>query len=217
MGRLAFICAANVCRSPMMHFTFHETLSQQSYPGRWVLSSRGTSVVDRNQICGLVEQSLRNRSGGGDFALKHHPQGLASEHLSNQDLVVVATVGERGKLARLNPNGRASVFTLREATLLGELPISPAELDRAVLLSTDSNCSPLAAYAQLLNSRRGLIHSRSARWTTRGWFTGLGADPMDIRDGHRDGTMRHSLTLLRVRSETAHFADQVMRFVAAIA
>lgn len=199
-----------------MHFTFQDALEPQTDQGLWILSSRGTSVTDHNQICELVEENLRRSGNGGEFVLKHHPQRLAGEHLSSQDLVVVATLGERAKLARLNPGGRASVFTLREATLLGELPASAGELERAAQVVNDLGRTPVSAYAELLNSRRGLVNSRPASWATRGWFAGRGVDPMDIPDGHHNNYVRHSLTLRRVRTETLCLADQLKRFVAAL-
>lgn len=128
----------------------------------------------------------------------------------------MATLGERAKLARLNPSGRASVFTLREATLLGELPATASELERARLAVTDLGRTPVAAYVELLNSRRGLVNSRPASWATRGWFAGRGVDPMDIPDGHHKSYLRHSLTLRRIRTETLCLADQLTRFMAAL-
>jgi len=74
----------------------------------------------------------------------------------------------------------------------------------------------VAAYAQLLNSRRGLANARPASWVAGGWFAGPGADPMGIPDGHHDNRVRHSLTLRRVRAETLRLADQVTRLVAAL-
>ncbi len=130
--------------------------------------------------------------------------------------MVVATVAERGTLARLHPAGRARAFTLREATMLGQAEPSVIELERARELLAADQVSVLTAYAGLLHERRGLV-SPASSWPSRFGSRLLGAGRFDIPDGHHRSGWRHAITLRWVRSETQVLARQLQRFVTAVA
>lgn len=216
MGRLCFVCAANVCRSPMMQFTFREKVTDWSHIDGWLLSSRGTGLGEPSQICKVVERMLRGHPGADRFALDHRPRALVAKHLEEQDLVVVATVRERGRLARLSPAVRSRVFTLREATMLGAGVPTPVELDRAADMMAEEWNTPARAYARLLSERRGLVTNPPGNWVARGVMGSRGSNPLDIPDGHHRGLLQHTWTLRRVQAEVECLADQISRFLGAL-
>lgn len=199
----------------MMHFTFAQVIGEGSEHANWLLSSRGTDISGHRPICPSVARLLGAQPGGEPFAQRHRSRGIAADTLDDEHLVVVATVAERGTLARLHPAGRARAFTLREATMLGRAEPSATELERARELLTADQVSVLAAYAQLLHQRRGLV-SPARSWPARFGSRLLGAGRFDIPDGHHRSGWRHAITLRWVRSETQLLAQQLQRFVAAL-
>jgi protein-tyrosine-phosphatase len=200
----------------MMHFTFRETVSDQTDIDSWMLSSRGTRLGHDSVICKVADRMLRGHPGADRFAHVHRARSLVAKHLEEQDLIVVATVQERGRIARLSPGDRSRVFTLREATMLGSAAPTRAELKQAAaLLSVDWN-TPARAFAKLLSERRGLVTSPSGNWLARGLVRLPNSDPLDIADGHHRGILQHTLTLRRVQAETECLADQMLRFLDAL-
>lgn len=200
-----------------MHFTFREAIADRADVETWQLSSRGTHLGHDERICEVAERMLSSRPRAEEFAHLHRSRGLSATFLKEQDLAVVATRQERGRLAKLSPADRARVFTLREATLLGAAPPSPAELDRArAFVSVEWNRLG-RAYAWMLSDRRGLVPTPPGDWAARGLLRSPKSDPLDIPDGHHRGYLKHTMTLRRVQAEAEVLANQMVRFVDALA
>ena len=169
-----FVCAQNVCRSPLMAAAFEGALRAGGVPGapdvEWVVGSAGTEASRRRSACRYTVEIEPDASA-------HSSHRLETDDVEAAGLVIAASLDERGRIAQLSVSARSRTFTLREALLLGERPVV-----------ADS----LAAYAAVLDSRRGTLDLRSRR--TFPW--GRSAQhPLDVVDVHllRSGVHRKGL------------------------
>jgi protein-tyrosine-phosphatase len=169
-----FVCAQNVCRSPLMAAAFEEEFAARgdtSPDGHdWVFGSAGTQAEPGRRSCRYAVDIVGAASG-------HRSVRLEADHLDAADLVIAASLAERALVAQLRPNARTRTFTLREALLLGERRIS---------------ASSLAEYAAALHSRRGTLdlpNRRALPWRRDA------SQPLDVIDVHhfRPGAHRRGL------------------------
>jgi protein-tyrosine-phosphatase len=169
-----FVCAQNVCRSPLMAAAFEEEFAAagdtESSEVEWVFGSAGTQAEPGRRSCRYAVDIVGSASG-------HRSTRLDADHLDAADLVIAASLVERALIAQLRPNVRTRTFTLREALLLGERRV-PA--------------SSLAEYAAALDARRGTLdlpHRRALPWRRDT------AHPLDVVDVHhfRPGVHRRGL------------------------
>ena len=202
-GSVLFVCAANVCRSPLMRYTFLGSTARDD----WSAVSAGISARPGAAMCDLARSAVRDPAAAA----------LASEHRSASvdeafaapgpapDLVIVASRAERAALATRDPDLRTRLFTLSEAVLLGR--IVAAQQDGGPV-----DDASLSAYAQLLDAQRGvLVFPRPPR--RRPWSGGASAEhPLDIPDAHHRRRGPHTATLKRVSAETEEFAALLQTF-----
>jgi len=156
-------------------------------------------------ICGLVE--ARIGADGAVFAGSHHSHTLSVDDVRRSGLILTATKGERAAVARLDPSARSRTFTLREAAGLAAAgPWDPARDGR----------DPLAAFADVVNSRRGLS-SPPPKNPSPGFRDRLrrraSSDPLDVLDGHGLSTRQHRQAL----DEVARAVDAVIGSLRALA
>lgn len=210
--RLLFVCAMNVCRSPLMAFTFAETLAEDNDRSGWTVASRGTSVVRRDGMCEVSASLISVTDAGAAFAASHVSAPIASSQLASQDLILVATRAERGKVAQLNPDLRSRTFTVREAIILGRQPVTAAELDLANKSRPSNQKLRLGGYPQILHMRRGIAQMPAARRR----FPLFGArpvDPFDIPDVHHEKLKAHEGMLKEAQNDVRSLHIQIREFL----
>lgn len=204
--RILVVCSANVCRSPLAEQLLQARLS--TIPGfdRLVCSSAGIEVSRGHEMCADAAAVLGLPSEGPK-ASAHRARRVTKSMIGGAGLVLTASRVERSALARLSPEARSKVFTLREAAALAEAPDQVlATWPPGVGPTVDHRLSDLAA---LLNARRGLAPAPKPERT--GLFARLGndADPLDIVDGHNLGKRSHRATLQSVQRSVQRFGDAV--------
>ncbi|MBD8517053.1 arsenate reductase/protein-tyrosine-phosphatase family protein [Plantibacter sp. CFBP 8804] len=206
MARILVVCSANVCRSPLAEQLLQARLS--TIPGfdRLVCSSAGIEVSRGHEMCADAAAVLGLPSEGPK-APAHRARRVTKSMIGGAGLVLTASRAERSALARLSPEARSKVFTLREAAALAEAPDQAIATWRPGAGTTaDQRLSDLAA---LLNARRGLAPAPKPERT--GLFARFGSDvdPLDIADGHNLGKRAHRTTLRSVQRSVERFGAAV--------
>lgn len=182
--RILLVCTANVCRSPVMEAAFHSELAR--FGMSIDIMSRGIDGSPSGSLC-KAAAAERSRIAGKSVDELHAPRRLNAAEIGSAQLVLVASRAERAHLARLRPDGRGKVFTLREAQLLGDEVFATDEW-RDILAIRGARAR-LDAYVELLNNRRGTLALDPARrWSRRPQDPGAA---LDISDAHADGGLSH--------------------------
>ena len=197
-----FVCAANVCRSPLMAFVLAQQVRDAQRDEEWTITSAGTDVSHAAALCAVDVELIADDPAGEAFAATHTASALEPDMLDEYDVILTASRSERSAVARLRPDLRARTFTLKEAVALGSDRMLG---DQGGDVSSEQGRS-LASYAAMLDGRRGrvtwpAVHPLRARW----FHT---PDPRDIPDVHHESSKLHVATLDDVRaSVTALYAN----------
>ena len=209
---IAFVCTANVCRSPIMHFTFRTAIAARGAGRQCVVASRGTRAASE-QLCSLSAKFIGEGSDALDFTRSHTPRSITAQFAATQHILLTASRAERAHLASLAPECRGRTFTVREATALGELPATAVELARSKLLVQGKGLTPFEAYADLLHCRRGL--STVPTTTRTAWVGLLGrpSNPLDIMDGHNSSPQAHRRAVRLAAQQAELLARQIVDFL----
>lgn len=212
--RLMFVCAMNVCRSPLMAFTFADALSSDNEDdANWSVISRGTSVLRSDPMCDISASLITSSDSGQKFAKGHESRPLVSAELQAQDLILVASRAERAKIAQMNPRLRSRTFTVREALALGAPAVTPADLELIARSRVPHQKNRLDGYTQLLHQRRGMVPLPAPRRSLLAFRAP--ADPSDIPDVHHQKRSQHTSTLRAAQTEVRGLHTQIMAFLAA--
>lgn len=165
------VCAANVCRSPVISFLMAREFSSFGAPDESVFASAGASARGGVAVCHTMRSRLADQAGWSEFAEGYRSVRLVPEHIDSAQLVLTATAAERGAVALLRPSARTRTFTLLEAVALAE----HANSVRAAARPFD-----LATLADLMNAQRGLVEPpKPSRWRRPG-----PESVFDIPDAH---------------------------------
>lgn len=206
-GSILFVCAANVCRSPLMQYTFLDSVAE---PAEWEVSSAGVSARERASACELACAFVRSEPLRA-AASAHRAAPVDGAQL-RADLIVVPSRAERAALARRAPDARWRLFTLSEAVLLGRYAAAHRFPETALRFPEETRPGTAAQYAELLDAHRGslvLPRPRKPRRVLSRWDP---PHPLDIPDAHRRRRHAHAAVLRRVRAEAAEFAAQLDGF-----
>lgn len=212
--RVMFVCAMNVCRSPLMAFVFADALSTGSDPAGWTVTSRGTSVLREDPMCGVSASLIAGSEAGRVFIDAHASRPLVPDELDSQDVILVASRAERSKVAQLNPSLRSRTFTVREALALGSPPVTAAELDLMDRSQAPEGGTRLGGYTQLLHQRRGTVPVAAAPRRLP-WSLRTPANPADIPDVHHKNQPKHLGMLKAVQGDVRNLHDQLRGYMAA--
>ncbi|WP_439591366.1 hypothetical protein [Microbacterium sp.] len=212
--RVLFVCAMNVCRSPLMAFTFADALLADADGAEWSVIARGTNVTRRDPMCEVSASLISSSAAGASFAESHASAPIAVTQLGSQDAIFVATRAERSRVAQLNPSVRSRTFTVREAVLLGERAVASGEIDAVLRNRPPNQRLRLGGYPALLNSRRGSVHLPAPRKGLP-FFGGPPSDPLDIRDVHLEGGRTHLNTLKELQGDVRLLRGQISDFLKA--
>ncbi|PZU45680.1 MAG: hypothetical protein DI566_09485 [Microbacterium sp.] len=210
---LLFVCAANVCRSPLMELAFASLVAGAGEDDAWTLSSRGVSVVQAHRMCAIAAGLTEGTAAHASVA-DHVSTQLTDVDVKAGDLVIAASRDERAAIARMVPASRTYTFTLKEAVSLGALAFDPQERERVAANTADG--LTLSAYAELLHQRRGRVAVAPrgrANAPRLPWASS--DDPQDIPDVHHGSVRRHQKTLRSVRDLVGTLHEQTTRFLLA--
>ena len=210
-NRLLFICAMNVCRSPLMAATFVEA-SESLDDDTWTIISRGITVTGQEPVCS-VAASLLSTDAGREYAESHVSTAVTTRTLRSQDIILTATRAERARVAQLSPDLRSRTFTLREAVVLGRSPFTIAEIDFAASTLAPNARDRLGGYPLLLNIRRGLVPMPAPRRSLP-FLRPTQDDPIDIPDVHVEGAHRHKSVLEAERDDVRTLWAQIAALLA---
>jgi protein-tyrosine-phosphatase len=107
-----FICAANICRSPMAAALFRERLKEARLDWQeWRVASAGTWAVD-GQMASMRSQMVMAQKGL-DIS-QHRSRMVTSEMLQEYDLILTMEEGQKEALQTEFPSIAGRVFLLSE-------------------------------------------------------------------------------------------------------
>lgn len=201
--RLLFVCRANVCRSPFMQSLFLDHLRVDGAARGWTIASAGTDVTHGMRMCEVASARVLERDPAASLPSKHRSTLITARRLFDQDMIVVATLEERAKVALLQPEVRSRTFTLREAVFLGSMSADLAAREQV------RKTSHLRAYADLLHSRRGLAVANAPRLITK-FSNRAPAQKFDTPDAHHLKSRRHVAALRDIDYDISLFYDQLV-------
>lgn len=199
-GSVLFVCSANVCRSPLMKYTFLDAVPDAA---AWSVSSAGVAASEGNGACEAALPFIRSDELY-EQALTHHATQLDDLSL-RADLVIVASRAERAIIAQHSPELRWRVFTLSEAVYLGRSAAEPCD-------GTETRPVTASEYAQLLDSQRGMLVLPKIRGQHRYLSGAEQPHPLDVPDAHHLRRRAHTRLFKRVRNETAELAAHLSGF-----
>lgn len=193
---ILFACTANVCRSPLMHYTFtHEIEGHRP----WIINSAGTNEQSGSPMCAA---SLALVPAGSRGKAAAHTSSALGDAPLNATLIIVASRKERAMIARKFPEVRPRLFTLTEAVALGRL----ARSRPSFALEAHETASGMA---RLIDAQRGSIAISRTERQSRLLPGSKKTHPFDIPDGHHASGFSHRKYLKRVRRETIELAEIV--------
>lgn len=188
-----FVCAQNVCRSPLMAAVFRHTLRAEGELGlespTWDVDSVGTQASEGRRACRVAVEVEPE-------AASHRSIRLEADAIDAADLVIAASLEERSLIARLRPSARTRTFTLREALRLGD---------------ERTSASSLAEYATVLDSRRGTLDLPTP---SRRFLRRESPSPLDIVDVHQFGMRAHRKGLEAAAVDTRLLASRLRKELA---
>lgn len=198
---VVFVCAANVCRSPLMELVLRECLPEVG----WSVSSVGTDVSGGTHATVPTSMCPVSAQIAGVEAGAHIARPMTVEELDGSHLIITASRAERAAVATMAPPARSRTFTLREAIHLGALPPESEEWDAAEV--TGSCTTPVERYAAVLHRRRGLLAPPTSprkllRWRAAG-------DPLDIPDVHGSKPAVHRAVLRDLADDVRTLGDRI--------
>lgn len=203
---ILFVCAANVCRSPMMEFLTSERLHAQGVGPSWHFSSAGASAAGDQEMCAKSAAALTKLPGGAEFAEAHRSRPLTRELVDQAALILVTTRKERSAVAKLSPAARERTFTMIEAARLAE---AAAERGDAPWLGEET--PTLDRLVAVLHARRGTLAVGRAAKPPRKLRSGRReTDPLDVPDVHTGGVRSHTPVHRAVAWSSSHLADAIV-------
>lgn len=181
---ILFLCAENVCRSPLMSYQLRYLARDSRWADSWRVSSAGVRVRQTNEMCEVARATVDTDAELSQRIALHESRGMSTSMLRDADLIITASRAERAAAARMSPDVRVRAFTLKEAVSLSSLRALPS-------------ASRLADVSAELNSRRGLAvvadDATTGRWPRRH------VHPLDVPDDHGARAGRHVATLRSVK------------------
>lgn len=178
--RVVFLCAANVCRSPLAERVMRAAVDAPGLPV--VVESAGTFVDPGQPMC---EQAA---AFGHMSAADHASREVDGWMLATSDLVLAADRSVRSQAARLLPPCRPRLFTLREA----------AALARAVVLVVESGALPHGApplpRAAIERLRWLVVEMDAGRGSIRAFRVEADADIPDNHGPHNHAATCRAIT-----------------------
>lgn len=205
MARLLVVCKANICRSPLIEHLLRVRLAGIAGFEDVRVVSAGVDVTSGHRMCELAAAEIGNQAA----TAPHRARGVTQAMLDSASLVLTAGRAERSALAKLSPESRTRVFTLKEAVALAGTADQPLAEQR----TTDGGADRLADLATHLNARRGLLLLPTHEHASTSWwpFTKKATDPLEIPDGHNLGDRAHRATIRNAHQAVDQFVALLER------
>lgn len=190
IARVLFVCAQNVCRSPLMAAAFAGAVADglaETDDRDWAVRSGGTHAHEGRTPCPFVVALA-------PAAARHRSMAIDREDIMLADLVIAVSREERSWIAQQVPESRQTTFTLREALLLDD------RMGARPLLES------VGEYVAALNAHRGTIEILppvSRPWRRRP------RHPLDVPDVHGAGRHAHRRALTDVARDAADLGRRV--------
>ncbi|MFS2242876.1 hypothetical protein [Microbacterium sp. OR16] len=188
IARVLFVCAQNVCRSPLMAASFAAAVGAgRSDDDDWVVRSAGTHAHTGQFACPVAVEFAEGAAG-------HRSAPVDMMGILLADLVIVASREERSWIAQEVPESRQTTFTLREALLLDER------------VRRRGAAGAVSEYVAALNAHRGTIdltEPSPSLWRREP------EHPLDIRDVHGASRRAHRRVLADAAREAAEFGQRM--------
>lgn len=113
------VCAANICRSPLMAVSLERAFFSRGFAGDVVVRSVGAVAGSGEGVCPDAARLARSR-GLPSLALdRHRSTPLTEQLIDGADLILTADRGTRSEIIKCGrPSAIERTFTLREAAQL---------------------------------------------------------------------------------------------------
>jgi protein-tyrosine phosphatase len=108
--RLLFVCAGNICRSPMARFLAERMAREAGLP--WSAASAGLAALVGEPMTPAAARALSARGVAG---ARHSARALDEKALAAADAVYAMTRAQRDEIAARFPARAAKALVLREA------------------------------------------------------------------------------------------------------
>jgi protein-tyrosine phosphatase len=195
------VCAANICRSPLVAVSLERSFLVQGLGGDVVVRSAGVSARPGRPVCADMARLTRSRSLPWLALGQHRSLPLTDQMIDDADLILTADRGLRSEIVkRGRPGSVARTFTLREAAELGDAASFHVE-ERALE-------EPLRSLSDQLNHSRGFIDLPGVERVaarTRPWRR-LGVHTHDVPDAHDEPRAPHDLVFRLIVSTADRLA-----------
>lgn len=198
---VVLVCAANICRSPLMELVLRDCLPA----AEWRILSVGTNVSTGTHSAASSTMCSISAQIAGVDGTAHTPTPMTPEDLERSDLIVTASRAERAAVATMDPSTRGRAFTLHEAIHLGERSPDPEEWEAAQSAGADT--SHLQRYAAILHHRRGLLAPPPPPRKLLPWRSPT--DPLDVPDVHGSKPAIHRAVLREVADQTRTLGSRI--------
>ncbi|MDP3894950.1 hypothetical protein [Nocardioides sp.] len=115
------VCAANICRSPLMALGLERSFLMRGFGGDVVVRSAGVSAAADEIACAEVARLAKARGLPSLVLEKHRAAPLTDQLIDGADLILAADRSVRSEIVkRGRPHSIERTFTLREAAQLAE-------------------------------------------------------------------------------------------------
>ncbi|WP_134741400.1 hypothetical protein [Nocardioides sp. 503] len=115
------VCAANVCRSPLMAVGLERSFLARGFGGDVVVRSAGVTATQDAAVCSEVERLTRARGLPWLALGEHRSTPLTDRLIDRADLILTADRRLRSEIVkRARPGATGRTFTLREAAALAD-------------------------------------------------------------------------------------------------
>jgi protein-tyrosine phosphatase len=195
------VCAANVCRSPLMAVGLERAFLARGLGGDVVVLSAGVTAGTDAPVCPELERLTRSRGLPWLALGQHRSAPLTDRLIDRADLVLTADRSLRSEIVkRARPGATGRTFTLREAAELAD-----ATSFRVQGHTVDEQLRGLTAQ---MNHSRGFtdlpgvqrVVTRALPWRR------LEVHTHDVPDAHEEPRAPHGLVCRLIVPATDHLA-----------
>lgn len=196
VARVLMVCAANVCRSPVMALSFAAAAERAGLAVE--VDSAGRIATAGDAVCPVAADALAGLTGAAWELAAHRSQRLSAGLIESATLILGATREERAAVATLSPRSRARVFTLPEAVALGTVARERGKINSA---------ASVEGFLDVLEAHRGALVVPAP--PQRRLWRRPRANPLDLSDGHG---AQHRVHAARV-AEGRRLAEQLVELI----
>ena len=109
MLNVVFVCAANICRSPVAEVLFADWLKRQSLPGEWRVSSAGIGAVVGSPATAYAQEIVEEQ---GLTLSRHRGRLVEASLLDAADVILCMTRAQQQTLQARFPESASRIYLL---------------------------------------------------------------------------------------------------------